>query len=371
MIIGEEKYLLSHPEITYQINKIKIKMKKITPFLVFSALTLSGFAQRSTAPGKKITSMPLYKSSPSTMMVADTLWGIFGPNLSANAAQEVKSTNGGWISGHNGYGDVSKAQGFLVTNPYTVIGAIYWFAGKTVTSGNANSKVVAKMWDMQGTAGTNTVTTSGTGPGPGLTVGTNVNILFSSIDTSSTGAQGLVVVTFPTPYNATADYAMGLDLTPTPPGDSLGLMVSDPDIALPAVQDMSFDEFSGGGGWHSYLQKPGNWGIDCDLAIFPIINTNSAVEELFFINGIKLYQNYPNPSNGVTTVSFELEQNAKNVKLIIHDAVGKLVKIMDLGSQSAGKHDIALDANTLAQETYYFSIQADRSRLAQKMSIVK
>lgn len=348
-------------------------MKKIYSTLFFSAAALFVFAQngRTIQTGSPVNVASKKNSTPVAMTPTDTLWGTFplGSNTSGTATPSLWTTNGGgvggFVAGNNGYGDLEKAQAFTVTTPYMVEGCIFWFGALRYPSANATSKVVAHLYDMTGTATLST----GSGAGPGAVItATNTDILLSSIDTTIAGAAGFVFVTFTAPYFASGNYAAGIDLTTIAATDSVGLVCTDSGNVV--ALDKSFDNWSGGGGWHSFLE-PNNWGLDVDMAIFPIVDMSTTAAEEFFVNGIKLYQNSPNPFNSSSVITYELENNAKNVTLFIHSQDGKQVQKIALGNSASGQHTVNLSASDFASGTYYFMLQADHNRIAKKMTIAK
>jgi hypothetical protein len=71
----------------------------------------------------------------------------------------------------------------------------------------------------------------------------------------------------------------------------------------------------------------------------------------------QLYQNFPNPFNPTTTISFDVPHPA-NLMLTLYDAAGRLV--MDLGSgyYQAGSYRIQLDASRLSSGTYYCQLRS-------------
>ena len=87
-------------------------------------------------------------------------------------------------------------------------------------------------------------------------------------------------------------------------------------------------------------------------------------------NGAKLYQNYPNPTNGLTNVVYELPSSA-NVTFQVMDITGKVVVSSYEGTQPAGKHMIELNTNDLRAGVYFYSIQVNGSKLTKKMTVTK
>jgi len=71
----------------------------------------------------------------------------------------------------------------------------------------------------------------------------------------------------------------------------------------------------------------------------------------------QLYQNFPNPFNPTTTISFDVPRPT-NLMLTLYDASGRLV--MDLGSgyYQAGSYRIQLDASRLSSGTYFCQLRS-------------
>ena len=88
-----------------------------------------------------------------------------------------------------------------------------------------------------------------------------------------------------------------------------------------------------------------------------------------------LYQNYPNPFNPFTTVRYALPENGF-INITIYDMVGRVVKTLRNGYQTAGFQKIQWNATNNRNEPvstglYLFTIQAGEFRRTKKMVLVK
>ena len=71
----------------------------------------------------------------------------------------------------------------------------------------------------------------------------------------------------------------------------------------------------------------------------------------------KLAQNFPNPFNPETTISFQLPV-ASTVKLVLYDVLGReVVRLVD-ESRAAGAYSVRFSAKDLASGSYYYHISA-------------
>lgn len=84
----------------------------------------------------------------------------------------------------------------------------------------------------------------------------------------------------------------------------------------------------------------------------------------------KLYQNFPNPFNPVTTIRFEIPKQQK-IKLSIFDILGKEVKILFDGDAPAGIMAIDFKADDLASGMYIYQLKTQDFSISNKMLLLK
>ncbi|HPA25824.1 MAG TPA: FlgD immunoglobulin-like domain containing protein [bacterium] len=88
-----------------------------------------------------------------------------------------------------------------------------------------------------------------------------------------------------------------------------------------------------------------------------------------------LAQNYPNPFNPTTTISYELPR-ASEVRLVVFDTMGRVVKNLVSGQQHAGQHQVVWngrDESGLAVPSgvYFYRINAGGFNATRRMMLVK
>ena len=71
-----------------------------------------------------------------------------------------------------------------------------------------------------------------------------------------------------------------------------------------------------------------------------------------------LFQNYPNPFNPVTSIKYSLPFES-NVKLIIYNAVGQVVKELASEVQQIGIHELSFSSSSLSSGVYFYTILAN------------
>ncbi|MBD3169921.1 MAG: T9SS type A sorting domain-containing protein [candidate division Zixibacteria bacterium] len=85
---------------------------------------------------------------------------------------------------------------------------------------------------------------------------------------------------------------------------------------------------------------------------------------------ITLLNNYPNPFNATTVVSFDLAESG-NVKLEVYNLMGQRVEILVDGFRESGHHNINWDASSYSSGIYFFKLSAWDRSLTKQMTILK
>lgn len=83
-----------------------------------------------------------------------------------------------------------------------------------------------------------------------------------------------------------------------------------------------------------------------------------------------LAQNFPNPFNPSTTITYALPRSS-NVVLTVHNALGQQVAILANGYQSAGNHQVRFDASGFPSGIYFYRLTTNGATLVGKMNLVK
>jgi len=81
-------------------------------------------------------------------------------------------------------------------------------------------------------------------------------------------------------------------------------------------------------------------------------------------------QSYPNPFSDQCTISYELYE-AIPVRMTVYDELGKEIRVLVQGIQSAGLHRTSLMKETLAPGIYYIGLQAGNAHETKKVMIIK
>ena len=111
------------------------------------------------------------------------------------------------------------------------------------------------------------------------------------------------------------------------------------------------------------------------ISVLTNMNSLSMNKSHIFPSGVNLHQNYPNPFNPVTTLRYDLHEDAV-VNITIHDMMGRVVKTLVNGPQTAGYRSIQWNATNdnnrpVSAGLYLYTIQAGEFRQTKKMVLLK
>lgn len=96
----------------------------------------------------------------------------------------------------------------------------------------------------------------------------------------------------------------------------------------------------------------------------------SADENAGMPHSYSLHQNYPNPFNPSTRIEYELPQ-AENVRLTIHDILGREIRTLMKEQLPAGRHVLDFSAEELPSGVYFYRIQTSRFTATRKMILIQ
>ncbi len=88
----------------------------------------------------------------------------------------------------------------------------------------------------------------------------------------------------------------------------------------------------------------------------------------------KLYPNYPNPFNPMTTIRYSIgtqSLNAQKVNLTVYNTLGKKVATLVNEKQKPGDYSVTFDGSRLPSGIYFFSLKAGSFVAAKKMILLK
>jgi hypothetical protein len=87
-------------------------------------------------------------------------------------------------------------------------------------------------------------------------------------------------------------------------------------------------------------------------------------------DGLRLYQNYPNPVQSMTTIAFECSE-AGPAKLTLYNSQGKEITELISNLLSPGHYEVIWDSKRVANGVYFYRLSTSRNSLTRKMVLVK
>jgi hypothetical protein len=86
------------------------------------------------------------------------------------------------------------------------------------------------------------------------------------------------------------------------------------------------------------------------------------------MNGIKLYQNQPNPFNKISIINYEIIDGG-DVSLEIYDLSGRLLISLNQGNKNTGRHSVIFDGSEFSKGVYFYTLKVKGASLTRKMVI--
>jgi hypothetical protein len=83
-----------------------------------------------------------------------------------------------------------------------------------------------------------------------------------------------------------------------------------------------------------------------------------------------LEQNYPNPFNPSTIIRYELPKTS-DVRLSVHDMLGREVSLLVNGSRDAGVHEVKFDASGLSSGVYFYRLRTGDVTQTKQLMVLK
>lgn len=87
-------------------------------------------------------------------------------------------------------------------------------------------------------------------------------------------------------------------------------------------------------------------------------------------DGFQLLSAYPNPFNATTTIRFQLDR-ADRVRAVVHDLLGREVRLLADQTFHPGQHRLAFQAEDLPSGIYFLSVGTNQIHQTQKLVVLK
>ncbi len=105
-----------------------------------------------------------------------------------------------------------------------------------------------------------------------------------------------------------------------------------------------------------------------DIDLFLRQNNTYGIDE--YSQNVSLFQNFPNPASGSTTIKYLLRKES-NVSFSLMDVTGKIVFTESKSRKNEGMNSIEIDTKELNSGIYFYSIIVDGNKFSRKMIVTK
>ncbi|MBL4585838.1 MAG: T9SS type A sorting domain-containing protein [Flavobacteriales bacterium] len=221
-----------------------------------------------------------------------------------------ESPNGGFAFGNNGYGDKAKAQTYSDTNSFVLREVWMLFGEVSFGSGDSASVIHVNVYENRG-VGVSASTSDSVAPSSILgSVDIPIHQLLDDGNFSIADFTNTTLVIY-------EPFSVGIDMSDISPGDTVGLIsTTDGD----AGGSSNAWEKTANDVWFTVDHATFSWGLDVDLAIFPVIDENdpAGISEKSELE----WSIYPNPSR--ENIWLRLPHN-EQWQMTIRDVLGKAV----------------------------------------------
>ena len=95
-----------------------------------------------------------------------------------------------------------------------------------------------------------------------------------------------------------------------------------------------------------------------------------SVEDEFFVKGYDLSQNFPNPFNPVTTISYVLPKSGL-VTLKVFDILGKEVADLESEFKETGNYSVTFNASELPSGIYFYTLTSGNFMATKKLILLR
>ena len=286
----------------------------------------------------------------------------------------------GYVAGTNVYRDIGKYQRFEFYSSNYIIGAVLYFGLVDIdASGVADTITVV----LKGISNIASDSTEGVFTfGPSETNLASAKITLDQVDTAGIGT----LVMFDQAVQMSGDdfmadsFFIGIEWELTDHLDTFALYSDSIGAELGDGYNRAWEKFEDGNynDFGCILSPSYCWGYDIDMWIGAVHSSDVVAiynYDVIFADRLMVHAAYPNPFNPVTSLRYDLPNDGL-VNIIIYDMMGRIVKTLVNGSQTAGFKSVQWNATNDRNEPvsaglYLYTIQAGEFRQTKKMILLK
>jgi hypothetical protein len=119
----------------------------------------------------------------------------------------------------------------------------------------------------------------------------------------------------------------------------------------------------------SFAADPDTLNNSADVSVLVATGVGTD-DEIPLPESYKLFQSFPNPFNGSTTIPFDLPE-ASLVKIEVFNILGQRVRVLENGRLPAGRHERTFDSTVLPSGIYLYKMETDQFVATKRMMLVR
>ena len=286
----------------------------------------------------------------------------------------------GYVAGTNVYRDIGKYQRFEFYSSNYVIGAVLYFGLVDIDASGIADTITVVLKGMSNIASDSTEGVYIFGPSEENLA--SAKVVLDQVDTTGIGT--FVMFDQAVQMNGDAfladSFFIGIEWELTDHLDTFALYSDSTGSDLGDGYNRVWEKFEDGNynDFGCILSPSYCWGFDIDMWIGAVHSTDVVKidnYDVIFPDRLMMHNAYPNPFNPVTSIRYDLLQNTM-VNITIYDMMGRVVKTLVNGTQTAGFKTIQWNATNDRNESvsaglYLYTIQAGDFRQTKKMVLLK
>jgi PKD repeat protein len=264
-----------------------------------------------------------------------------------NHTATIYTVSNGWgyVSGHNSFGDIAKADKYTIVGNNQTIDGAYFVFGVGSSSGTGKF-ATATIWDDNGASGK-----------PNTVLGT-ATISYDTI-AAYTGSGAAAWVDFVPNIPVSGDVYVGLQFTYFA-GDTLAIIhCEDGEITTGTAWEKWSDNT-----WHPYNEVGVTWEIQVAHLIIPVVCPLVGIQENN--SGFKMNL-FPNPTSSNLNLVIPQQASSGDIQVSILNTVGAKVYSEKLNYLQNGIYKV--DVSSLSQGFYFMEVTTDYGRQIEKFQI--
>jgi len=111
------------------------------------------------------------------------------------------------------------------------------------------------------------------------------------------------------------------------------------------------------------------WAVQ-DIGIYPSVSYSPTAVQNIEANGLSVGQNYPNPANGTTEISYSITKSS-DVVFSVYDMTGRKIMENSMSEVAPGQHYVILNTNQFTPGVYMYTFNVNGVQVTKRMVVTQ